>query len=173
MNPPRPHRTLGLACSTPVSVRPEREFKADPVRGSFTAWLLQQSRWRIADQFRQRQRNGPARPTSPAQAAQEPAAQGSDRTDTLHRIPDPGGEVLESVWNEEWARNLTLRALERVKRQVSGEQFQIYDLHVLQNLPVSETAPTLRVSAASVYMAKYRVGALMKKELRTLEHTMR
>jgi hypothetical protein len=96
-----------------------------------------------------------------------------DRTATLHRIPDPGGAALESVWDQEWARNLTTRALERVKRQVSGQQFQIFDLHVLQNLPVSDTARTLRVSAASVYMAKYCVGSLLKKELKKLEQVPR
>src|SRR6266436_3633656 len=32
------------------------EFKADPARGSFSAWLMQLTRWRIADQFRNRVR---------------------------------------------------------------------------------------------------------------------
>ena len=145
------------------------EFKADPAHGSFKAWLMQQTRWRIGDQFRQRQRSGQV---SAPQAPEAFAGSGSDeadRTATLHRIPDPGAAVLESVWDQEWARNLTTRALERVKRRVSGQQFQIFDLHVLQNLPVSDTARTLRVSAASVYMAKYRVGALLKKELKKLQ----
>src|SRR5262245_9772839 len=31
------------------------EFKADPARGSFSAWLMRLTRWRIADQFRKRQ----------------------------------------------------------------------------------------------------------------------
>jgi RNA polymerase sigma-70 factor (ECF subfamily) len=148
------------------------EFKADPARGSFKAWLMRQTRWRIADQFRQRQRSGRAQPTSQLEMPRSPTMDEADRTDTLHRIPDPGGVALESVWDEEWARNLTTRALERVKCRVSGQQFQIFDLHVIQNLPVSETARTLRVNAASVYMAKYRVGALLKKELRKLEHLM-
>src|SRR6266478_9048648 len=30
------------------------EFKADPARGSFSAWLMQLTRWRIADQWRKR-----------------------------------------------------------------------------------------------------------------------
>src|SRR2546426_10707649 len=32
------------------------EFKADPARGSFSAWLMHTTRWRIADQFRKRQK---------------------------------------------------------------------------------------------------------------------
>ena len=36
------------------------EFKTDPAFGSFKAWLLHLTRWRIADQFRKRQRQGRA-----------------------------------------------------------------------------------------------------------------
>ena len=45
----------------------------------------------------------------------------------------------------------------------------MFDLHVLQNLTVQETARTVQASVASVYMAKYRVGALLKKEVKRLE----
>ena len=64
-------------------------------------------------------------------------------------------------------------ALERVKRQVSPRQFQMFDLHVLQQLPVSETAQTLQASVASVYVAKYRVARLVKKEIEKLERRER
>jgi RNA polymerase sigma-70 factor (ECF subfamily) len=57
-------------------------------------------------------------------------------------------------------------ALERVKRQVSPRQFQMFDLHVLQNQPVKTTARTLQASVASVYMAKHRIARMLKKELR-------
>src|SRR2546428_8909376 len=36
------------------------EFKTDPAHGSFSAWLMQLIRWRIADQFRKRGRVVPA-----------------------------------------------------------------------------------------------------------------
>jgi DNA-directed RNA polymerase specialized sigma24 family protein len=59
-------------------------------------------------------------------------------------------------------------ALERVKRQVSPRQYQMFDLHVLQNLSVAETARTLRVSVAAVYMAKSRLSRQVERALRTL-----
>src|SRR5437762_6958342 len=34
------------------------EFKADPAHGSLSAWLMQLTRWRIADQWRKRARAG-------------------------------------------------------------------------------------------------------------------
>src|SRR2546425_2512059 len=42
------------------------EFKADPARGSFSAWLMQLTRWRIADQWRKKQ--AATAPTAPVAA---------------------------------------------------------------------------------------------------------
>jgi DNA-directed RNA polymerase specialized sigma24 family protein len=47
----------------------------------------------------------------------------------------------------------------------------MFDLHVLQNQSVQETASTLQVSVASVYMAKHRVARLVKKEVKKLQHS--
>ena len=90
-------------------------------------------------------------------------------TDTVDRIPDPGGVAFETLWSEEWERNLMAAALEQVKRQVSPKQYQMFDLHALQNLSVPDTAQTLQVSVASVYMAKHRVARLLKKAIKELQ----
>ena len=90
-------------------------------------------------------------------------------TSTADRIPDPAGVPLETVWSEEWEKNVLAAALEEVKRLVRPKQFQMFDLHVLQNLSVQDTARTLRVSAASVYMAKHRVTRLVRREVKRLE----
>src|SRR3989454_6325968 len=42
------------------------EFKADPAYGSFSAWLMRLTRWRIADQFRKRRGDSRASGESPA-----------------------------------------------------------------------------------------------------------
>jgi RNA polymerase sigma-70 factor (ECF subfamily) len=147
------------------------EFKADPSHGSFSAWLMHLTRWRIADQFRRR---GPARRSihiSAAGITPETMAPGSDdtgQTDPINRVPDPGGVALENVWNEEWGKNLMTAALEQVKRQVGPKQFQIFDLNVLQGLSVKATARTMRVSAASVYVAKHRISRLAQREVARL-----
>jgi DNA-directed RNA polymerase specialized sigma24 family protein len=60
-------------------------------------------------------------------------------------------------------------ALEQVKRQVSPKQYQMFDLHALQNLSVQDTAQTLQASVASVYMAKHRVARLLKKAIKELQ----
>jgi RNA polymerase sigma factor (sigma-70 family) len=146
-------------------------FKTDPRRGSFKAWLLQQSRWQIARHFRQMERES----ASPMPSTATPGAAGlpddTSRTDTLGRIADPQGLELERVWDEEWSETRMTVALERVKQQVSVQQYQIFDLNVLQGVTASDTGRVMGVSAASVYMAKYRVGALLKKELKKIERS--
>ena len=146
------------------------EFKADPANGSFSAWLMQLTRWRIADQFRHRGKAGQTLP--PTSAVSEKRAARYDEsslTSSTNRIPDTAGAELEKLWTEEWKHNLMSFALEEVKRQVSPKQFQMFDFHVLQNLSVQDTANTLQVSVASVYMAKHRVARLLKKQIKELE----
>ena len=82
---------------------------------------------------------------------------------------DDCDDTFENLWNAEWEAHICRLALSRVKQQVSGRQFQLFDLHVRQNLSVQETARALQASVASVYMAKHRVARLMKKEVRKLQ----
>ena len=149
------------------------EFKTDPARGSFSAWLMHTTRWRIADQFRKRQAEA-ERYIAGDTPGDTPALLGEDTglTDAINRVPDPAGARLEAVWNEEWEKNLMTAALEQVKLQVSPRQYQMFDLHVLQNLPVRDTARTLQASVASVYMAKQRVSRRLKKEITKLKQKM-
>ncbi|MBI3848976.1 MAG: sigma-70 family RNA polymerase sigma factor [Verrucomicrobia bacterium] len=151
------------------------EFKADPAHGSFSAWLMQLTRWRIADQWRKRAQAGvQASACPPGFAAPGTLKCELQRDDTgstadIERIPDPASRALDTVWQEEWERHLMAAALERVKQQVSPRQFQMFDLHVRQKLSVQETARTLQASMASVYMAKHRVARLVKKEVDRLK----
>ena len=149
------------------------EFKTDPARGSFSAWLMQLTRWRIADQFRKRAKGAYAADLSAAAAPRAaPPSDDTSLTSTTNRIPDPAEFPLEKVWDEEWEKNLLSAALEQLKRQVSAKQYQMFDLQVLQDLSVPDTARTLRVSVASVYMAKHRLSRLLKKEVQKLERKL-
>jgi len=146
------------------------EFKADPAHGSFSAWLMRLTRWRIADQWRKRQA-GPA--PNPSGAGQTPVLRSDDTGSTgpIERVSDPASLGLDAVWHTEWEKHLMDAALERVKQQVSPRQFQMFDLYVLQNQSVQETARTLQASVASVYVAKHRVARLMKREVKKLERS--
>jgi len=87
----------------------------------------------------------------------------------LHRIPDEQSGRWEQAWDEEWRKNLMESALQRVKRRVSIEQYQMFDLFVLKQWPATDVAKTLGVTIGHVYVAKHRVSKLVRKEIEALE----
>jgi RNA polymerase sigma-70 factor (ECF subfamily) len=87
-------------------------------------------------------------------------------------VPDPAVPALEGIWDEEWESQLLQAALARIKRQVQPQHYQIYHLHVVLGQPAHEVARALRVKAAQIYLAKYRVGNLLRKEVQRLRRTL-
>jgi len=148
------------------------EFKCGCDKGSFKGFLLQITTRRIADQFRKRPRSGQASPESapseapPLRSGPTPDESG---TATIERVPDPSGNDLERVWNKEWEKHVIDAALARVKTRADPEQFQMFELHVLREVPVKEVARTLGVTAAQIYFAKYKIARLLKRETARLE----
>ena len=134
------------------------KFRRDRKLGSFKGWLCNITRWRIGDQLRKRTRLAPAPDLSDAG---EPAL-----PEYLPELPEQSPELR---WEEEWHANLLRAAMDRVKQRVREEHYQIFDLQVLRQWPVSRITSTLGVSAAQVYLAKFRVAALIKKEVRALQ----
>jgi RNA polymerase sigma-70 factor (ECF subfamily) len=147
------------------------EFQCDPARGSFKGWLLQITWRRIADQVRKRRREG-KRFASQSLLTSAATREDGTRTDTVDRVADPAGFELEKVWAEEWEKHLLESALEQVKQQANAEDYQMFDLHVLKKFPVAEVACKLGVKNARVYFAKYKVSAMLKKEVQRLERRL-
>ena len=138
-----------------------KEFHYDPAQGSFKGWLLQLTRWRITNQFNKRSTAAVA-----ASAAPEGAGSGAN-------LRGPAGEVpvrpdLEQLWQEEWEENLWRAALERVQRRANPRDFQIFDLCLVKQKPLEEVRRFLGVSAMQMYLARHRVGRLVRKEIARL-----
>jgi RNA polymerase sigma factor (sigma-70 family) len=129
------------------------EFRYDPARGSFKAWLFLISRRRIADQFRRRMR------------AQR---DGNDVLEAVAEAPDPNAHALSPLWDEEWRENQLQIAIERVKSRVGARQWQMFDLAALQNWPTEKICSLLGVNRAQIYMARMRINRLLKAEVRSL-----
>jgi RNA polymerase sigma-70 factor (ECF subfamily) len=150
-------------------------FKYDPAVCSFKSWMLQLTRWRIINQLKKRQKPGRS-DYPPASGAPDnlwiPATDRTDRTPIIERIPDPAGLDLEIIWNEEWEKHLLTAAMERVKRKVAPEQLQLFDLYCVESWPAQKVAQMLGVSLGRVYLAKHRIGQLLKKEIRSLRQTL-
>jgi RNA polymerase sigma factor (sigma-70 family) len=135
------------------------KLKYEPAVGSFKGWLLQITRWRIADQFRKREPEGVKRQS----AADDPL------TATIERVPDLQTVDLDAVWEAEWKDNLLEAAISRVKKKIDPKQFQIFDCYVRKEWPAQKVAARLAVNVGQVYLARHRVSALLKKEIKTLE----
>jgi RNA polymerase sigma factor (sigma-70 family) len=146
---------------TVISVARKIEgFKYIPARCSFKTWMLQITRWRIINQLKRR--DGPGRTPCLSDAGEQDSL-------NLEQIPDPAGVDLEVIWDEEWRKNLLAAALERVKRRIDPEQFQIFDLYCVEQWPAQKVARTLGLNIGRVYLARHRVGRLVKAELKRLE----
>jgi RNA polymerase sigma-70 factor (ECF subfamily) len=91
------------------------------------------------------------------------------RTATIERFADPNSQDLDKVWEREWQKNLSDVALTCVKKKVNAKQFQMFSLYVTQQWPMELVKTTLGVNAAQVYMAKMRIGRLLKAAIRKLE----
>jgi RNA polymerase sigma-70 factor (ECF subfamily) len=132
----------------------------DAKAGSFKRWLLQFTRWRIADQLRKR---------SPAGVVKSSSGESHRDTATIDRVPDPAGENLDSLWDEEWKRAIFDAAIERVKLQVNAKHFQVFDCAVSKHWSAAKISAELKVNVAQVYLIKHRIAGLLKKEVDALE----
>jgi RNA polymerase sigma-70 factor (ECF subfamily) len=128
--------------------------------GSFRRWLLNLTQWRIIDE--KRKRRHPERESPPGPPDRR-------HTATTDRIPDESELNWEVKWDREFKARLIDLAIKHVKRRTSPKQYQIFDLYVLNKWPVTKVCRALGVNAGQVYLAKYRVGRLMKKEIKNLE----
>lgn len=160
----RPEEAFDCVQETILSIAKQSKKKLyDPEQGSFKTWLMNMTRWRINDQFRKRKK--------------DTAMTGGDwederKTAVIDRIEDPNGDVLSRLWDVEWKKNVADAALARVKAQVSPKQYQIFDFYVIRQWDAQKVQEKLNVSMAQVYLAKHRVGAVLKKELAKLEDEM-
>ncbi len=140
-----------------------KDFQVGSQHGSFKAWLLNLTRWRITDQFRKR---------LPSSGRTGPATLETARTSTTERIPDPASLDLDAVWNQEWEQHLLKTAVEKVRHQVPAAHYQMFQLHMLERWPAQKVAQKLGVKLSQVYFVKYRVSRLVRQEVKRLEREL-
>jgi RNA polymerase sigma-70 factor (ECF subfamily) len=146
---------------TVISVAKEiPEFTYNAAKGSFKAWLMRLTRRRISDQFRKKnyQLDGKMFPRA-------------ERLETtvIDNHPDSASFDLEHTWHEEWQNNALQAALQRVKETADSKEFQMFYLHVKKGISARAVAKRLDVKLAQVYVAKYKISSLIKKQIKVLE----
>ncbi|MCC7376840.1 MAG: sigma-70 family RNA polymerase sigma factor [Verrucomicrobiales bacterium] len=137
------------------------EYRYDPMKCRFKTWLLNLATWRIRNQLAKRRRWDDRKV---ATDAPEPGLTASE--------PPAGAEIADTwttLWDAEWRDRMMAVALVAIRTQFSSTQFQIFDLNVLKQWSAGEVAKALGVSLPTVYLAKHRVSAALKKEITRLE----
>jgi RNA polymerase sigma-70 factor (ECF subfamily) len=135
-------------------------FQYDPAIGSFKAWLLTLTRWRIQDQFRKRQ---------PAAAPFPLRPDAETRTDVIDALPDPRSDDQAAAWEAEWQASLVAAAMDKLKRQMDPQKWQIFDFYVNKGWPPEKVAGRFQVSLDQVYQIKHRLTEALRQEVRRLE----
>jgi RNA polymerase sigma factor (sigma-70 family) len=140
-------------------------FKYDRKIGSFKAWLLSMTRWRITDQYRQRlpvchsHSNSDDNPNSTTAI-------------TLDGIADPRNLDMEAYWETEWKKTLFEAAMGKLRRSLDPKHYQVFDLAVNKEWPPSRIAKTYRITVDQVYVRKHRVTQAIKEEVERLQEAI-
>ena len=113
--------------------------------------------WRVIDQLRKR-RTGKEMPLSLDASA----------ANLIEQMASSAPSEFETLWEQEWQKNLIDAAMERVKRKVNAEHYQIFYLLRVKGHSPRKVASMLKINVARVYLAKHRVSALVQKEIKSL-----
>ena len=129
--------------------------------GAFRSWLHQLTRWRAADQLRRRLPIF-ARPNDTRSDESR-----DDCTSTIERVPAP--MESEEIFQAESRRHLVQALFKRVKGVVSPRQLQIFQMLVIDEEPPAKVAQIYKISLATVYVIRHRVGSKLREEMTRLE----
>jgi RNA polymerase sigma factor (sigma-70 family) len=139
-------------------------FKYDPAIGSFKAWLLNMTRWRVTDQLRKRE---PVTADHPL-----PSDDTVTGTRTVEKVVDPASQDLDALWDAAWEKNLLNAAIAKLKRRLDPQKYQIFDFCVNKEWTPDKVAEAFSVSVDQVYLVKHRVTEMIKAEAKRLEREM-
>ena len=131
-------------------------FRYDRTRGAFKSWLRAVTRSRISV-YRRREK-------ADARFKLEPL-DGNEESALIEQMPDPAADRLDEVWQREWEENLLKSAFRRVRSKVTSQQLLIFRTASIEKLSAGQVAKKLGVSLAQVYLARHRVGKLLKGEV--------
>ncbi|HKS36239.1 MAG TPA: sigma-70 family RNA polymerase sigma factor [Verrucomicrobiae bacterium] len=134
------------------------QFESNPERGTFKAWLLKLTRWRIADQFRKRPPQSTRRSTAPCVPEETP---------TIEKIPADSSQ--DALWDAEWRKNILETAIARAGRRVNPKHYQVFDLYAVRKWSATKVAKEMGITVVQVYLIYHRLTKQVRKEVQYLE----
>jgi RNA polymerase sigma-70 factor (ECF subfamily) len=135
--------------------RNAHRMEYDPKRGTFRGWLYTVTRNKIYN-FLSAQRHRP---------------RGSGDTDAHERLdstPAREEDGPDAEWEKEYQRGLTARAMDKVKGEFQPATWQAFWETAVEGKPAAEVGGGLKMTAGAVYVAKSRVLARLRDEVRKL-----
>ena len=119
-----------------------KTFKFDPGIAKFRTYLGRIVSWKIADYYRKRREKL------------------SEELDVV-----PVDAELDKIYMAEWHKVIIAEAEDELRKRVSPDTFQAYQLYAVQGRPVEKVAAFLECSVNQVYQAKKRCFAMMREIL--------
>ena len=129
----------------------------DPARGRFRDWLHRIAR-NLMINFLTRHKH------------QVWGTGDSDMQRLLEAECDADGAVTQ-MFEIEYRREMFRRAAERVQAAVQENSWKAFWLSTVEDLPIGEVARRLRMSTGSVYIARCRMMARLRDEVRRMEES--
>ena len=119
-----------------------KTFKFDPGIAKFRTYLGRIVSWKIVDYYRKKR-------------------------EKLSGEPDavPVDAELDKIYMAEWHKVIIAEAEDELRKRVSPDTFQAYQLYAVQGRPVEKVAAFLECSTNQVYQAKKRCFAMMREIL--------
>lgn len=131
------------------------KMEYDPKRGTFRGWLYTVTRNKIYN-FLNGQKNRP-------RGAGDSAAQ-----ERLDAVPDRADDP-DADWDLEYQRRLSAKAMERVRHEFQKTTWDAFWQTAVEGRAAGEVGDALKMSTGAVYVAKSRVLARLRDEVRRIE----
>ena len=119
-----------------------RTFKFDPGIAKFRTYLGRIVSWKIVDYYRKKREK---------------------LSGELNAVPVDA--ELDKIYMAEWHKVIIAEAEDELRKRVSPDTFQAYQLYAVQGRPVEKVAAFLECSVNQVYQAKKRCFAMMREIL--------
>lgn len=132
-----------------VVVRRFPEFRREPQTGAFRSWLRTIAVNRLREHWRTRKRQ----PVAPG---------GTDFGDVIESLADPQSP-LSQLWNREHNEHVAAWLLMQVRSECSDTTWRAFQRFALDGLSADDVARELGITANSVFIAKSRVLAALRK----------
>lgn len=133
------------------------KMEYDPKRGTFRGWLYTVTRNKIYN-FLSAQRNK-------ARGSGDP-----DVWEQIDSVADSDTE-LDANWEQEYQRQIAGKAMERVKHEFQKATWDAFVGTAVEGRSAADVGKELKMSPGAVYVAKSRVLARLREEVKKLEAT--